>query len=574
MSNNYDPELIKSFLKPKLEKIVEEYPVKHYGKVLESNGLKDFLNMAVPELPELHLTAKMYVTLNGLPSKCNYGNFPAFNTYTLGFHNFCTTGIECKCLAEYLSDTLSVQYYELTDEEKQRRIDKAKETCMARYGVSSASGLPETQAKRRKTCLEKYGADHQLKSKEYRQMYEAKMIEKCGFAFALCNPEIQEKSLKTTIERYGSCMTHARAALCVLFDGLNPFQIPAIMDKVRATMIAKTGVHNPSQRHYTPEQYELVHNVDLIISAFSGKTISQIEVETGLHRGNIRKLIKKHDLISIIDQSVDSSLEWKIKELLSAFSVEYEVGNRTILRPREIDFVTSDNKVGIEVGSLFWHSDSNAGRGYDYHYNKWKDSLDKGLTLYQWFDDDIEHKWDQIVHVLAKAHNMYEFTLHPDDCEMFTLDQSEGLEFVNANSFLTGEYEGSAFIGFKFDNDLKVVFEYVEENNSIYIVRVGEAPGNYYNLIYREFLAYMTAIHPDKEIIAYTDNCTNSGHEWKSAGMKRAAVDEIRCKYTENYHSRLDFIPNVEKVSEDEWENLKNAGYDRIWNAGQSVWIL
>lgn len=530
--------------------------------------------MATPGMESYNSSAKMYAVLNGMPEKCPNGNLPVFNSYTHGFREFCGSGLSCSCLAEHRVETLTSIHRELTEEEKLARVRKAKETCIIKYGVSTASGLPETVAKRRKTCLAKYGAEHQLKSPEYRAKYEAMMTERHGYAFPLCSPKNQEKTVKTTIERYGKLMTHARASLNEKYNGLNPFQVPEIMEKARLTMLKRTGVHHPSQQHYTPEQYALLQNFDLIVESFAGKTVTQISAETGLHRGNVHRLIKKHNLLHIIDQTVDSSLEWKIKELLETFGVEYEVSNRTILRPREINFVTMENTVGIEVGSLFWHSDDNAGRGRDYHCSKWQESFEKGLTLFQWFDDDIEHKWDQIVHTLAKAHGRYEYSLHPDDVSFKEISEDDGCAFVDANSFISRPFAQSKFIGVEFDNELYVVFEYAIDGDSIHILRVGEAPGNYYSLIYREFLAYITSLHPNLSVYAYTDNCTNSGHEWKMAGLSRLTVEDPQCKYTDNYHYRFEWVPEVNIVGVDEWESLKLAGYDRVWNAGQTVWRL
>ena len=54
----------------------------------------------------------------------------------------------------------------LTEEEKRRRVEKHKQTCLEKYGVDSIQKLDFVQEKKRQTSLKHYGVDHPHKSQE------------------------------------------------------------------------------------------------------------------------------------------------------------------------------------------------------------------------------------------------------------------------------------------------------------------------------------------------------------------------------------------------------------------------
>ena len=85
---------------------------------------------------------------------------------------------------------------------KKKTIEKIRETCLERYGVSSNLGIkeikrgnyfanPNFKEKAKQTSLKKYGVDNFAKTKEFKELIRLK------------KEEIQEKSKKTCLERYG-----------------------------------------------------------------------------------------------------------------------------------------------------------------------------------------------------------------------------------------------------------------------------------------------------------------------------------------------------------------------------------
>ena len=82
------------------------------------------------------------------------------------------------------------------------------------------------------TCLEKYGVENSLQSKEIRDKGKATCLEKYGVEYPFQSEEIRDKGKETCLEKYGV---------------ENPMQNAEVRDKGKITCLEKYGVENPSQ---------------------------------------------------------------------------------------------------------------------------------------------------------------------------------------------------------------------------------------------------------------------------------------------------------------------------------------
>lgn len=85
-----------------------------------------------------------------------------------------------------------------------------KNTCLEKYGSTTAVNSEHAKELAKQTCLEKYGVDHYSKSAEYKKKVRDTMLERYGVTSALKNPELLAKLQSTCEARYGvpfACMT-------------------------------------------------------------------------------------------------------------------------------------------------------------------------------------------------------------------------------------------------------------------------------------------------------------------------------------------------------------------------------
>lgn len=90
-------------------------------------------------------------------------------------------------------------------------------------------------------------------------------------------------------------------------------------------------------------------------------------------------------------QPRNSSISW-IENFFYSFIKEIYNWNiiqsdRTQIKPLELDLYIEDVKIAIEINGLYWHSDLY--RNKNYHYDKFKVCEDKGIQLFQFFEDEI-----------------------------------------------------------------------------------------------------------------------------------------------------------------------------------------
>lgn len=127
------------------------------------------------------------------------------------------------CLQKY-----GVEYIAQTEQQKK----KAKETLKNKYGVDSPLKDSEILKKSQQTCLKNYGVDNPLKSEKIKEKIKNTNLEKYGVETALLNPEIKEKTRATTQARYGvDCSLSSKE----------------VREKGKETLLKKYGVENPGQ---------------------------------------------------------------------------------------------------------------------------------------------------------------------------------------------------------------------------------------------------------------------------------------------------------------------------------------
>jgi hypothetical protein len=81
--------------------------------------------------------------------------------------------------------------------------EKAKATCINRYGVDHSTKMPAAQAKRKLTTLERYGVENPACSEVVKQKIKTTSLKKYGVDCNLKDPETQARIKATTLKKYG-----------------------------------------------------------------------------------------------------------------------------------------------------------------------------------------------------------------------------------------------------------------------------------------------------------------------------------------------------------------------------------
>lgn len=129
-----------------------------------------------------------------------------------------------------------------------------------------------------------------------------------------------------------------------------------------------------------------------------------------------------------------SSKETEIYEMICEClgSENVKCRDRSVLGTRELDIYVPSLKFAVEYNGLHWHT-TQFGCDENYHINKTMKCEEKGIILYQVFEDEYLNNSDLIISRIKHAINM-NFDLPPIDgrkCDVRIIDNESSNEFLN-----------------------------------------------------------------------------------------------------------------------------------------------
>ena len=242
-----------------------------------------------------------------------------------------------------LNDTNNERYGTPYFFQSEKFFENLEITSMERYNTKHPSASERTKTTRKKNLLEKRGVENVFQLEEVKQKSRTTCRENSGFDNPSQNPEVQKSKIISNNEKYG-------------FD--HPNQSPIVQEKRREKEQRLNGVDNASQRHYTEEYLKLISSKESLEAEYRELGSSHAVAKKygiGSQRTILLKL--KEYGIEINDPSKTSSYEKELCRFLDSHGIEYETGNRELIKPKEIDILIHKHKIAIEVNGSYYHSD-------------------------------------------------------------------------------------------------------------------------------------------------------------------------------------------------------------------------
>ena len=141
----------------------------------------------------------------------------------------------------------------------------------------------------------------------------------------------------------------------------------------------------------------ILETKELFVQEVTGLTLAEASIKLGVDEATIARRCNMYNCREIMSISTRSKWEFKLTEFLLNLGliegVDFIRGNKQLLAGKELDFYFPNYNFAIEVGSLFWHSELNANRGKQYHYEKWQMCKEQGIDLLQYWDYELANSW-------------------------------------------------------------------------------------------------------------------------------------------------------------------------------------
>ena len=500
------------------------------------------------------------------------------------------------------------------------KIDKPraiKEAMIRKYGVSNPSNVPEVQEKRKAVFLEKYGASTPLANKGVREKIKKTNLEKYGVECAAKNPEIRRKSaesFKETWRTRGDEIREQRIKTNLeKYGGPSPSSNKDVQEKARQTTRERYGVDYYTQteeyKNYMngeefAHKYGISKEVHRILRSKEGleKELAECGMSAILfsEKHNITsttayRWIHHHGIKGVIRRS---SQEIKIEKLLETYGVPFEINNRVVLGDgTELDLYSEGLKFAIECNGNMWHSYNPnniffQGRSdKNYHRKKMEAAEAAGIRLMQFFEDEINDKFDIVASMILNAVGKSE-KIHARKTEAKIIDSKTARAFCEANH-INGYAQSRLRIGLYRGDELVSVMtfspsRYEKRQGAWEVVRFCSilnhtVVGGASKLI----AAARKVVGPEMEcLLTYADLMHGTGNGYKSCGFKEIGRTEVGYFWYEEKkqtrESRQKYQRHkLEKVFNETFpkemtENdiMFSKGYRKLYNAGNAKFIL
>jgi hypothetical protein len=575
-------------MRDQLIKALEGLNPKAYARKIRSSAqLNVYIHTLQQEWGITNINETIWCVVNDVtPLLCKCGKKRQFNTFILGYRAYCANTCEYR-----RSDHGKKIKKVWSDQEKlQTMIAKKTKTMLDKYGVDNPIKNAAFRNKMHKTNMERYGAPTPFESNVVREKIKESCNKAYGVEFPLCSPTIQKKAKETFLAKYpeSSKMEIPRQAY-VTRHGVTPFANEAVKEKIKAAKKQKYGYVHALQKHLSKEVIEILESRPKFVAEVSGLTLAEAAEKLGVNPTTIARRALAYECRDIISVSNRSVWEYKLTTFLQSIGMQlgedFIKSDRTILSGKELDFYFPKHKFAIEVGSVFWHSEINAGRTKYYHFNKWSKCKEAGIDLYQYFDYELLHSWEviinKILYLLGRkkqtigARKVTDIRPVELQAEREFLEQNHIQGFSGDRKYVFGAYIGESLVA---------VIALAIRPKGVEIVRYATDLKASYPGLFSKLLTYAlkTLKLTNILVFSYSDNRHSNGNVYAATGFTKVKDSAPTYYYTKNYHEienkkkftkqKIEKKFEVEVQGRTEWQLMQSLDYDRIWDAGKIRW--
>lgn len=275
----------------------------------------------------------------------------------------------------------------------------------------------------------------------------------------------------------------------------------------------------------------------------------------------------------------------EIKEFLLKFTDNVLENDRKVLNGKELDIYLPDYNFAIEVDGIYWHSELK-GKKRNYHINKTNECKNNGIQLIHIFETEWNNNKDIVKSILSTKLNKNVEKIYARKSIVKEIDTKTKREFLNKNH-LQGNGKSKYKLGLFYNDELVSVMTFgkrkITKNDPEYeIIRFASKLNT--NVIggASKLLKYFERTYKPSKLITYSDKrYSTSNNFYQQLGFTFSHESKPNYWYFKDSNvllSRVNFQKHKLKNKLEsfnktlsEWKNMKNNGYNRIWDCGNYV---
>lgn len=261
----------------------------------------------------------------------------------------------------------------------------------------------------------------------------------------------------------------------------------------------------------------------------------------------------------------------------------WEKSDRTICPPFELDMVSHRRGMAVEYCGLYWHSEVSGEKWPRYHLEKLEACEARGYRLITVFEGDDPAK---VRMTLAAKLGIGVRFIGARDCEVVVLDRSEARAFEEEHH-LAGTTGASTSVGLAYGDSLVSVMSLVrprfssrhDREVSRYTCRHDISVAGGCSRLFRAAVRETGAT----SVVTYADRRFGTGGCYLAAGFTRLKpsgpnywyhrrAGRLWSRVVFQKHKLQEELGELFNPTLTEWQNMRAAGWDRIWDCGSHVY--
>jgi len=526
---------------------------------------------------------KLYIYINRVrPGQCPVCGKPTkFVGFKKGYNEFCCAACANKAHAETVARTKLIKYGSTGFNNR----DKARSTCMERYGVPTAAqsesirqklSRPHTEETRKKMS-EIYWSRTVHRKEDIQSKREQTTFALYGANNTMRNPELKEKLRQTFIERYG-CPPGANKAI-------REASAAGILEKTKRTYPEFIG-------------YEGNYWVCRCPHPECTKCEQRMYV-TGpeVHRGRLKhgsELCTK--LLPVGAKDKGTTIELFIRGILDELGIPHIDNSYNILSGRlSLDIYIPSKNIAIECNGCYWHSTIH--KAPKDHYRKFKLCQAQGIQLLTIWEDWIVNKPEIVRSLLLNKLGCTPNKIYARKCEIKEVSSHVASTFYNANH-IQGRCNSKLRLGLYHNGQLVSLMAFNKRSTLSGSKKLNDGEWElirFANLLNTtvvggasRLLKYFIKTYKPAKITSFSSNDISSGALYKTLGFVRG--DESvgywyikNCAELTRYHRstftkdrliQMGLAPNANKYTWTEAKVMNALPFYRIYDSGTARWSL
>ena len=407
----------------------------------------------------------------------------------------------------------------------------------------------------------------------------------CSFTCSRTSPEWKASVAATNIERYGSA---------------NVFASSEIKQKIKHTVSNRYGVEHSSQASETKEKTKNIKRktyinkfLKLRFSELANLGIEPVGwtlddyLDASIVYNFLHLECGKHysgqfssngiPICPHCKSSGRSSIEQKLANDLEIIFPQIIRNDRQIIKPKEIDILI--DAIGIEINGVYWHQ-----------ADKSTDLLEKTtaspIQLLHFWDFELTSKYDICLSIIKAKLNHFDKKIMARKCKIQQVSNEAASTFFNSNH-LQGQSNAGYYLGLYFEDELvqciSIGKSRFNKSVDIEIHRIATLLNTSVIGGINKLFAQVKRDFPGQRCITYADKRISTGDLYKRLGFTELTDSKpnyfwvkgqtIFARYATQKHKLPTLLGNKFNSEYSEAQNMSNAGYMKIKDCGNKVFI-